>query len=156
MLPFIGLDPTDQKRAAPPDAPQPAAKRQLLRSAYEQIVSDAIFAFGPILYVCSSGDPKVFEFEFWGVNRLGREGWVKLRFVLQFNALTRPSEPRNYLLNFRVFDKHGLVPNITALFANGTPPLVSLPCGGNAEDVKEKIREKMEGWLDFAQMYNLS
>jgi hypothetical protein len=154
-LPLLALAamPTDAKRGLPPEAPQPAPKRQLQRSAYDEIVADAIRTFGPVLYVCNSFEPITFTYEFWGKDRRGVLGWVTLRFTIQLNVLSRPSDPRNYLLSFRVLDRYGLVENIGEMFKNRTPPMVGIPCGGSVADVKGRIVAVVQGWLGFAERY---
>ena len=154
-LPLLAIAavPTDQKRELPPEAPLPVPKRQLLRSAYDEIVADAIRTFGPILYVCNSTQPSTFRYEFWGRGRDGRPGWVTLVFKIQLNPLSRPSDPRNFLLNFRVMDRQGLINNISDMFANKSPPMVSVPCGGGPDDVKTRIAAVFHMWLGFAERY---
>lgn len=155
MIPLLSLaqHPTEQKRKLPPSAPQSEPKRQLLHSAYDEIINDAIKTFGPVLYVCTSNDPKTFTYEFWGRGRDGQLGWIKLFFRIQLNSLTRPTDPRNYVVSFRVYDKQGMIQNIPEMFENQTPPIVSIPCGGGAEEVKSKIVHVLDGWLNFAQRY---
>ena len=153
-LPLLALPvPIDEKRGLPPDAPQPAPKRLMTRTSYDEIIEEAIKKFGPLIYVCSSTEPKTFTYDFWGIDSTGSRGWIKLFFRAQLNSLGNTSEKRSQLLSFRVYDTYGMIQNIPDLFKNNTPPMVAIPCGGSVSEVRSRIVEVIQGWLDFARRY---
>lgn len=155
-LPLLALTvPINEKRSLPPDAPQPEPKRQMVRSSFDEIIADAIKTFGPVLYVCSE-EPKTYTYNFWGKDRAGARGWVRLFFRISFDFLARDAKPpgkRSQILSFRVYDTYGMLPNIPDLFANSTPPMVTIPCGGSVKEVTSRVKNVLEGWLDFALRY---
>jgi len=50
-------------------------------------------------------------------------------------------------------DRHGVINNISDMFANKSPPMVSVPCGGGPNDVKTRIAAVFHTWLGFAERY---
>ena len=153
LLPNLNLlDPRGLKRQASRNAEQNKEKRQFLGHAYDDIIDEAIRKFFPIIFVCDNGivGTFMFEYSFNGKNRHGGPGRITLQFRAQLRPLTHPRAKREFILSVRVLDEQGMINNWQTMYQSGVPATATIECGQNAPAIKERIRELMTGWLDYA------
>ena len=162
-LPTLGLNiehltnnpphPIDaDKRRIPPDAYSVPAKRQFVGNSYDEIVTLAIKSFGPQMYLCQSTEPRSFQYEFMGKNRIHGKGKMTLLFTMQLDPTTMRTE-RAYNLTFRIADEFGELDASRYLFEQTVSNVHKVPCEFTTEKIREEIKRAIYKWLDFASLY---
>lgn len=140
------------KRRIPADAPEVKAKRQFVGNSYDEIVALAIRAFGPQMYLCQSTEPKSFEYEFFGRNRMREQGNMKLLFTLQLDPTTMKTQ-RVYNLTFHIADEYGEIDASSLMMAHWVSQIHQIPCALSAPQIRKEIEKAIHTWLDVASLY---